>query len=489
MRPAIAFVLILILAYLCIGFSAQIQPKGRVDNFIAVFNSKDKAKVKAMLQNNLAPGMFERRKLEDWVDMTLQIANDLGRLKVDKYLLEKPNALVVQVTNGSGRTLGIRFDIEPQSPHLILGIQINPDPKSLLEERKVVDYSGYKDLNDLALLVVKNTPAPAVVISTWHDGKSEIGISGFQKVKTLDLASYHNRWLIGSVGKSMTASLIATFIEEGKLNWNSKLGDVLKDVAMKDAYKAVTIEQLMQHISGVPQDSTYTLLDIIRITSGQKDPVAIRASYVKDILNRDPIGKPGEKMAYSNAGYSILGHIAERIGKKPFPQLMKERIFDPLKMTSALCGYPGDRDMPSGDGEPHGHLYAKDEPKPWKIDRSLTDVTMPAGGGFACSAADLVKFGQWHLQGMLGEKTPILKPEILKRLHTALPRKVGGESYASGWVIEKDFHGHVGSDGTFNAEIVLVPTKKLVIVGIMNMGFEGPSPVQEAIEAILARVK
>lgn len=459
-----------------------------MDSFIAAFNSKDQAKMKAMIEANFAPGMFERRKLEEWVTQSMSIANDLAPIKVEKILLEKAEAIVFQAKTGNGETLAFRLDFEPQPPHKIIGIRIDQDPQGLLETRKVVDYSGYKDLNDLSSRIAREVKAPAMVLATWTNGKIEVGVGGVQKVGSPELATINDRWLIGSIAKPMTASLVATFIDEGKLKWDSKLGDVLTDVPMKEAYKAVTIEQLMQHLSGVPQDMTYTGITVMRIVGSLKDPVAIRASYVKDVLSRDPIAKPGEKMAYSNAGYAILGHIAERLGKKPYAQLMKERLFDPLGMKSAVCGYPGEAGMPSGPGQPHGHFDVNEGPRPGKIGGDLTNLTAPAGGGVACTAEDLAKFGAWHLQGMVGEKTGILKSETIKRLHTPLPRNAGGERYAAGWVIEGEMHGHNGSDGTFNAELALFPKEGLVVVGIVNMGFErDPTPGQDAIRAILGR--
>src|SRR5262249_53299957 len=160
------------------------------------------------------------------------------------------------------------------------------------------------------------------------------------KMGSPDLVTKEDRWLVGSIGKSMTSTLLATFIDEGKLKWDSKLGDLLKDIPMKDAYKGVTLEQVMQHVGGIPQDSGFSGATIQRITGSLKDPTEIREAYAKDILGRDPIGKPGERFAYSNAGYALLGHIAERIGKKPFEVLLKERVFDPIGMKSAIAGQP-----------------------------------------------------------------------------------------------------------------------------------------------------
>lgn len=461
-----------------------------MENFLTAFNSKDRAKIRAMLDANLSPAMFERRKLDDWVDQTMQIANDLAPLQVEKTLLERSIAIVVQVKAGNGATLGLRVDFESQSPYRIIGLQFDQNPESLLVTRKIIDHSAYSDLADLASRIAAAAKVPAMGIATWKDGKYDVGVSGLRKVGEEANVQRGDLWLIGSIGKAMTASLVATYIEEGKLQWESRLGDLLNDVPMRDEYKAVTIEQLMQHLGGLPQDLRFTGADVTRIKGELKDPVRIRASYAKDILNREPIGKPGEKMAYSNAGYSVLGHIAERLGKKPFPELIKERLFVPLGMSSARCGYPGADGMPGGMNQPSGHFEMNAGPRPGRIGGDLTDITIPAGGGFACSVEDLAKFGAWHLQGVRGEKNNVLKPGTIKRLHTPLPRPAGGERYASGWVLDGDRHTHNGSDGTFNAEIALFPDKNLVVVGIVNMGFEkAPTPGEEAVSAVLQKLK
>ncbi|MBC8063908.1 MAG: beta-lactamase family protein [Chlorobia bacterium] len=473
---------------------ANPQAKDRLDQIISAFNSKDEAKVKAMIQSSMAPAMFEKRKLEDWVAQTMQIAGDLAPLAVQKNLLDQPNAIVVEVKAGNGEKLGLRLDCESNPPHRIVGVRIDQNPETLLTERKKVDYSTYTSLKDLAKRIQETVKAPAMAIATWRDGKLDVGVDGIRKMGTTEPVTDEDRWLVGSIGKSMTSTLIATFIDEGKLNWTSKLGDLLKDIPMNAAYKDVTVEQVMQHLGGIPQDMGYTGPTVAKIVGALKDPTAIRASYVKDILNRDPIGKPGQKMAYSNAGYAILSHIAERVGKKPFEQLMKERVFDPIGMTSALCGMPGDDGMPSGKGQPHGHFSAKEGPRPGKMGGPLTHMAVGAGGGIACSIGDLAKYAAWHMNGFLGQTVPGLSSATIKRLHTPMRKDARGEAYAAGWSVgteaSPDAHGHNGSDGTFMAEMAFFPKEKLVVVGIVNVGFEGAqSPGVDAVMAVLKRVK
>jgi CubicO group peptidase (beta-lactamase class C family) len=244
---------------------------------------------------------------------------------------------------------------------------------------------------------------------------------------------------------------------------------------------------MLQHIGGIPQDMNFSVQQVQTIAGTLKDPVAIRASYAKNILNRDPIGKPGERFAYSNAGYALLGHIAERVGKKPFEKLMEEKVFMLIGMKSALCGMPGDPGMPSGPGQPHGHFPMESGPRPGKLGGSLTHMAVPAGAGIACSIEDLNRYTVWHMRGFLGEKVPGMKPEIIKRLHTPI-KQSGGESYAAGWSVSPLRHGHNGSDGTFLAEMAFFPEHKLVVVSICNMGNEDESAPLQAVMAVQKRV-
>jgi CubicO group peptidase (beta-lactamase class C family) len=470
------------------------QANARLDAYLLAFNSKDKAKMKAAIEANFAPAMFERRKLTDWVAQTYDIANDLSPMTVQEKLLEKPNVAVVAVKVGTGEKLYIRVDCEPKPPHRIIGIRIDQGLENLLNEKKKVDYSNYADLKDLAKRIHEDEKAPAMAIATWKDGKLEVGVDGLRQVGDTTSVTESDRWLVGSIGKSMTSTMVATLIDEGKLNWDSTLGDILKDVPMKAAYKQVTVEQLMRHRGGIPQDMNFTGATVARIAGTLTDPTAIRASYVKDILSREPIGKPDQRMAYSNAGYAILGYIAEYVTKRPYEQLMKERVFQPIGMSSAICGMPGAEGMPSSKGQPHGHFPSKDGPKPGKLGGPLTRMAAPAGGGIACSIGDLAKFAAWHLKGFLGETVPGLSTKSIQRLHTPPDTESSLERYAAGWQMDteatpSEMHTHNGSDGTFRAEMAFWPKEKLVVVAIVNVGGEsGPTPGEIAVRTVYKKL-
>jgi len=476
-------ILALSLLMFAIGHAQSSQK--RLGDFLKAFNSKDDATIRTMMDANFDPSIYARRKPEEWSAQLKQFATDLAPLAIREILLDKETAIVAAVLTASGEKMGLRLDLAKEAPHRIVGLRFSGNVQGLVEERKKVEIRDYKDLSDLARQVRNGYKVPAIAIAVFQGGKLETAVDGLREVGKSDPVTVNDRWLVGSIGKSMTSTLIGRLIDEGKLDWNSKLGDLLKDVPMLPEYRDVKLEQIMQHRGGMPQDLNFEGQTVDRIVGRLADPTAIRAAYVKDILSRKPIAKPGEKFAYSNAGYAILGHIAERVTGKPFEILLKEYVFNPIGMDSAIAGLPGTDGQPSGRGEPHGHIPTADGYEPHVLDGPLNYMGAPAGLGVSCSIGDLAKYVAWHMRGYLGE--PIeLKTETVRRLHTQMADK---GQYAAGWVIGDGFQGHNGSDGTFVAEIAFWPKERFAAAAIVNCGgAENPSPPMQAILAVYKKL-
>src|SRR5204863_8029225 len=77
-----------------------------------------------------------------------------------------------------------------------------------------------------------------------------------------------------------------------------------------------------------------------------------RRLLVEGVTSKAPEATPGEKYIYSNAGFSIAGHMAEKVAGKSWEDLVRDKIFRPLGMTSAGFGAPG---SPTKNDQPRGH--------------------------------------------------------------------------------------------------------------------------------------
>jgi CubicO group peptidase (beta-lactamase class C family) len=259
-------------------------------------------------------------------------------------------------------------------------------------------------------------------------------------------------------------------------------------VPMKPGYEAVTLEQIMHHRGGIPEDPGMRKPQVDAILGGETDPVKMRERYARDILSRDPIARPGERFAYSNAGYALLAHIVElRLGK-PYEQVVRDLVFTPLGLTHsyiAASTYP--KDLPAG------HVKGPEGLQPMNFRGPLEVLFAGAGGGIYMSVGDLAKFGAAHLAGLQG-KDGYLEAATVARLHQSEPEnESSGRRYACGWGIQsipglEPWHGHNGSNGTFRAELAVFPQANMVVAAVVNRGGESdPSPPLQAVLAIANR--
>lgn len=126
-----------------------------------------------------------------------------------------------------------------------------------------------------------------------------------------------------SITKIMTALLVARFVERGDLYFDQPLREVVPGI--RTDLGGATIRDLLTHRSGLPTGADETQ----GIPPRNEDI----AAFVRDNLPLIPLATPGE-YAYSNAGFAILGRVAEIVGNAPYLTLIQSEILDPLGMTS-----------------------------------------------------------------------------------------------------------------------------------------------------------
>ena len=136
------------------------------------------------------------------------------------------------------------------------------------------------------------------------------------------------KFRLGSITKQFTSMLILQLVQEGKIKLDGKLTDYLPDYR-KDTGDRITIHQLLNHTSGIP---SYTGLPNF-FQDMSRNPYAV-SDFVKKFASGDLEFEPGTKWNYNNSGYFLLGAIVEHVTGKPYEQVLKERIFDPVGMKN-----------------------------------------------------------------------------------------------------------------------------------------------------------
>ncbi|MEQ1797890.1 MAG: serine hydrolase [Lacibacter sp.] len=137
------------------------------------------------------------------------------------------------------------------------------------------------------------------------------------------------KFMLGSVSKPLTATLMLIQVQKGLIGLNKTVADYLPEFKTKPA-AGVTIKQLLSHTSGVPN---YDIIkDFFPRISRQN---FTREEYVKVFMDSALAFEPGTRYFYSSWGYFTLGYIMERVTGKSYAQLMKEDIFDKLQMNNS----------------------------------------------------------------------------------------------------------------------------------------------------------
>src|SRR5262249_16279746 len=155
----------------------------------------------------------------------------------------------------------------------------------------------------------------------------------------------------------------AILVEEGKLRWNSTVAEIFPELAaaMTPGLRGVTLEQLLSHTSGIPSDNA-AFADLLGKTALQEGNLDdLRYFMVQQWITQPLSTEPGTTFAHSNMGYTLAGAMLERVGGKTWEELVTERVFKPLGLTSAGFGPQasvGKIDAPLGHAVVDGKLKA-----------------------------------------------------------------------------------------------------------------------------------
>lgn len=135
---------------------------------------------------------------------------------------------------------------------------------------------------------------------------------------------------IASCSKWLSAALVMTFIDEGKLKLTDTVGHFLPMLSQHGKGK-ITISQCLSHLTGIKASSLQDDLAQMRKANNMDDAITF-------IANLPIEGEPGKVFHYSNVGLQIAGTILEKISGKSFEALFQERIARPLNMKNTSFG-------------------------------------------------------------------------------------------------------------------------------------------------------
>ena len=279
------------------------------------------------------------------------------------------------------------------------------------------------------------------------------------------------KFRIGSITKQFTATVIMQLVEEKKLSLDATLSSVLP-YYRADTGSKITVQHLLTHTSGIP---SYTgLPNFMRDVS--RNPYGVR-EFVEKYCSGNLEFEPGSRFLYNNSGYFLLGAIIEAVTNKPYAEVLRERVFDPLGM--AASGY--DLSAPILEKRAHGY-----ERGPAGIrNAAYLDMGLPyAAGSLYSTVEDLYIWDQ----ALFGEK--VLSSKAKERMFTP-----GLGNYGFGWLIQKRSIGvdraerltigHDGGINGFSTRITRLPEDHHLVVLFNNTGGTNLAAMTDGIVDIL----
>jgi D-alanyl-D-alanine carboxypeptidase len=230
------------------------------------------------------------------------------------------------------------------------------------------------------------------------------------------------KYKIASITKAFTAVLILRLYEQGKIDLSKTIKTYLPNYT-GEAGDKVTIHQLLNHTAGMANiDRKLTSVESA-IRNGiphYQTPLTtdeLLARYCSEPLVNDP----GKVFDYNNADYIILGKIIERVHGKPYEQVLKESILQPLAMRDS--GMLHQHDVLDGLADTY---FFRDDLKRLANDLPVYVENWYAAGAMYSTARDLLKFSD-----------ALFGAELLKAETLALMFKPGLDDYGYGvWVYE-----------------------------------------------------
>lgn len=298
--------------------------------------------------------------------------------------------------------------------------------------------------------------------------KSNIGLADFSKKDSL---SEEDSFQLASVSKQFTSAAIMMLYERNQI----QLSDFVSNYFPNFPYKNVTIKNLLNHTSGLP--NYFWLTD-----HKWKSENAPTNSELMDFLDDANVQKhfnPGYKFDYSNTGYFVLASIVEKVSGLSFSDFMTKNIFKPLNMQHSYV-YRFETDSVR-QNQLEGYRVTRGF-KHYKINKSLNDAIVGDKNIYSTSE-DLLKW-------ILGLNSGKIVSDASLKLMYSKGETIHGKTIPYGFgfrIDDKDdmIIYHNGKWNGFSTSLTQYPKEDLIIIILEHTSYKGLKPLNLSIKKIV----
>jgi D-alanyl-D-alanine carboxypeptidase len=428
-----------------------------VREWVEVINGGGEAAVKSFVENRFSeaalaqnaavyPVLFRNLQRQGGIEI-VRVTPNTGELPMHLIIKSKTGERFARVTVGLSKGgklagIGIAKTEDPAAPQWGAG-ELSEEETIAEIKRQIAARAKNGDFSG-AVLIARGD---RILLHEAH-GEADREAKTPNTVKT--------RFHLASVGKMLTSAAIATLVRDGKISYDQTVAELLPDYPNRAVAGKVTVHQLLTHSAGF---GTF-------FESPGFDPQRRYRSATEEIAvyRAEPLFfEPGSKWRYSNAGYSLLGAIIERVSGRTYLEYLREKLLGPLAMretdtetfdapalNAAVLYRPGDED-PFGLGAA-------------RADRGiLRSQATGFGGGFS-TTADLFKFARAYRTGkFLGQK-------LTTRIVTPKVNEQKGRDWGYG-IVETTVNGETvrGHSGGGRANLALLWKSDYTVIVLTNL--------------------
>ncbi|MBX3274138.1 MAG: beta-lactamase family protein [Sandaracinaceae bacterium] len=209
------------------------------------------------------------------------------------------------------------------------------------------------------------------------------------------------RFRIASLSKPITAVAVHLLIADGALALDEPALPHLAASPADPRWEDVTVRHLLEHASGLDRHESHDwTFESRRVAKELQTPSPPGLDAILRVALRRPLSfDPGERYAYSNLGYAMLGAIVERVSGRAYDAFVAERVFAPAGIERMELAHTRPSERPDDEAayfpharEARARSVFEDEEEVATPDGGFYIEPMAAHGGWIASAADLVRF-------------------------------------------------------------------------------------------------
>jgi CubicO group peptidase (beta-lactamase class C family) len=382
---------------------------------------------------------------------------------VSSYLHSAPRA-VLQLATASRRSCEGVALVVAAALAVSLGISVGPfdsTPRAVAATPAATVIARYR-ARIPQLMAEQDVPGLAVALvdrdqTLWVEGFGHLDRRGSAPVTTDTTFSAE------SMSKLFTATAVMQAVAAGRLDLDAPITTYLPEFTVHSAFekhpeRKITLRMLLSHTAGFTHEAPLGNNNDLDSGSFDAHVRSISATWL-----RFPVGSG---YAYSNLGIDLAAYILERVEGKPFAEVMRDSLLEPLGMNHSSFDRAAIRataDRAIG----HVHPY----PKP------PVDVPMTGAGGLYTSAADLGRFLHFELNGGSIDGRVVLGPKWLDEMETVVEPHAGAPAgYALGvvrhrwnrWAQSPDLFEHGGGGFGFLTDLWWAPQLGIGVAVLTN---------------------